>query len=70
MGIEGIPVYYPEHHPIQVGNYLKICRRNLFNNWGSDFHSIGSGDSRSRLGCAGINEELFTRLFRYHKKNR
>lgn len=69
MGIEGIEVYYPEHHPIQVGNYLKICReRNLLITGGSDFHGIGSGDSRSRLGCAGINEELFTRLFEYHKK--
>lgn len=69
MGIEGIEVYYPEHHPIQIDNYLKICEeKNLLITGGSDFHGIGSGDNRSRLGCAGINWELFNRLVEYHKK--
>lgn len=69
MGIEGIEVYYPEHHPIQIDNYLKICEeKNLLITGGSDFHGIGLGDNRSRLGCAGINWELFNRLVEYHKK--
>lgn len=71
MGIEGIEVYYPEHHPIQIDNYLKICReKNLLITGGSDFHGIGSGDNSSRLGCTGINEELFTRLIEYYKKRK
>ncbi len=71
MGIEGIEVYYPEHHPLQIDYYLKLCKnKKLLVTGGSDFHGSSSGDSRSRLGCAGINEELFTKLINCHKERK
>ncbi|HZK43598.1 MAG TPA: PHP domain-containing protein [Syntrophomonadaceae bacterium] len=72
MGIEGIEVYYPQHHPILIDNYLKICNENgLLVTGGSDFHGIGAGDSHGRLGSTGINQILFKKLQDFHiiKKN-
>lgn len=66
LGIEGIEVYYPEHNPIQIDYYLKLCKdKDLLITGGSDFHGIGSVDSRSRLGCAGIDEEHFLKLYNH-----
>lgn len=71
MGIEGLEVYYPEHHSLQIDNYLKICQKeNLLITGGSDFHGIDNEDSRSRLGCTGIREEHYTNLFSYYIKKK
>lgn len=69
LGVEGLEVYYPEHSQAQIDYYLKLCKeKGLLITGGSDFHGMGSTESRSRLGCAGIDAEHFTRLYNKHHK--
>lgn len=71
MGIEGIEVYYPEHSEEQLQEYAALARRNgLLITGGSDFHGIGSGESRGRLGCAGIRQAEFDELLAYNCKRK
>lgn len=71
MGIEGIEVYYPEHSEEQIAEYIALARRKgLLITGGSDFHGIGSGESRGRLGCAGISQAEFDELIAYRCKTK
>ena len=64
MGVEGLEVYYPEHTPYQIKNYLKLCNENnLLVTGGSDYHGHGSTGSRNNLGCSGISAKLFKKLY-------
>ncbi|HWP96196.1 MAG TPA: PHP domain-containing protein [Syntrophomonadaceae bacterium] len=66
MGIEGLEVYYPEHTEKQVQHYYQLAREhNLLITGGSDFHGTGHMESRGRLGCAGLNQELFDELITF-----
>lgn len=69
MGIEGLEVYYPEHSEKQVEFYFRLARENnLLITGGSDFHGMGNPENRGKLGCSGINQDLFDELIIY--KNR
>lgn len=69
LGVAGLEVYYPEHTHEQVDEYLRICREyHLLITGGSDFHGIGSEESRSRLGCTGIDQETYRQLYAYHQR--
>ena len=67
LGIAGLEVYYPEHTPQQVNEFLQICQQlNLLVTGGSDFHGPGRHESQSRLGCSGIDANRFRMLYEYH----
>lgn len=67
LGVAGLEVYYPEHTLQQVDEYLCHCRKyHLLVTGGSDFHGTGSDESRSRLGCTGIDQERYIQLYSYH----
>lgn len=71
MGIEGIEVFYPEHSEEQLAEYTALaCRSRLLVTGGSDFHGIGSTESRGRLGCAGIGQAEFDELLAYKCKRK
>lgn len=71
MGIEGIEVYYPEHSEEQLVEYKSLARRKrLLITGGSDFHGIGSAESRGRLGCAGVSQAEFDELIAYYCKTK
>lgn len=70
MGVVGLEVYYPEHTLQQVNDFLRLTQQlNLLVTGGSDFHGTGSDESRSRLGCAGIDLNRFKLLSDYHNGN-
>ncbi len=67
LGIAGLEVYYPEHTSQQVDGFLQLCQQfNLLVTGGSDFHGTGRHESRSRLGCSGIDVNRFKLLYEYH----
>lgn len=67
LGVAGLEVYYPEHTSQQVDEFLQICQQlNLLVTGGSDFHGPGRHESRSRLGCSGIDVNRFNLLYEYH----
>lgn len=62
-GINGLEVYYPEHHPDQMRSYLDLVREHgLLVCGGSDFHGEGASEGRERLACAGINQEIYYKI--------
>lgn len=66
LGIAGLEVYYPEHTTQQVDGFLQLCQNNnLLVTGGSDFHGTGRHESRSRLGCNGIDVNRFKLLYEY-----
>jgi len=70
-GIEGMEVFYPEHTYQHMIKYQEKCiRQNLLITGGSDFHGIGRGERKNRLGCSGVNQELFSKLMEYNNKKR
>ena len=69
LGIAGLEVYYPEHTSQQVDGFLQLCQQfNLLVTGGSDFHGTGRHESRSRLGCSGIDVNRFKLLYEYHHR--
>jgi 3',5'-nucleoside bisphosphate phosphatase len=69
MGIEGLEVYYPEHSEKQVGDYFHLAREhNLLITGGSDFHGNENQGKRGRLGCTGLNQDLYAELIAYHDR--
>jgi len=69
LGVAGLEVYYPEHTLQQVDEFLCLCEQyNLLVTGGSDFHGIGSGEGRCRLGCTGIDPDRYNQLYSYHRR--
>jgi hypothetical protein len=68
MGVEGLEVYYPEHHPDQVIELARLAEQHhLLMSGGSDFHGSGSSESRNQLGFAGIDKVMMERIWEYHR---
>lgn len=68
MGVEGLEVYYPEHHPDQVIEFARLAEQHhLLMSGGSDFHGSGSSESRNQLGFAGIDKDMMERIWEYHR---
>lgn len=62
-GINGLEVYYPEHHPDQVRGYLELAQKHeLLVSGGSDFHGEGASEGRERLGYAGISQQIYCKI--------
>lgn len=72
MGIAGLEVYYPEHNQDQIEAFLNLAKKyNLLITGGSDYHGLNNSESRAKLGTAGINNKLMSKIKSYHEnKNR
>ncbi len=71
MGVEGLEVFYPEHSERQVQEYCQLARsKQLIVTGGSDFHGTGSPENRGRLGCSGINQELFDAMVDFYQNQK
>ena len=64
-GLLGLEVYYPEHSPGMMRDYLKICDEvGLIPTGGSDFHGAATPDLRIGRGFGGLKvpDEVFERV--------
>jgi len=70
MGIDGLETYYPEHSREQIFELTKLAGDNkLLTTGGSDYHGLGSSESRSQLGSAGIDKGIMNRIREYYREN-
>lgn len=68
MGVNGLEVYYPDHHEEQIRWYRDLCNKfGLLLTGGSDYHGYNNKDSRGRLGSCGINQAGMDQIKNYHK---
>lgn len=66
LGIEGLEVFYPEHTPEQLTGFLQLAdQHGLLVTGGSDFHGNNITESRSKIGAAGIDSKLMSKIKAY-----
>lgn len=69
MGIDGLEVWHPDHHPYQVKEFIEICQKNgLYMTAGSDFH--GDQDRHNEFDAVPANEVILdsvNRLWREYQ---
>jgi predicted metal-dependent phosphoesterase TrpH len=71
MGVEGLEVYYPEHSPSIISEYLKLCSdKKLLITGGSDYHGSGAVSHYSELGSCGVSCELVNQLKGYYNRKK
>lgn len=64
-GLMGLEVYYPEHTPGMMRDYLKICEEvGLIPTGGSDYHGAATPDLHIGRGFGGLKvpDEVFNRI--------
>lgn len=64
-GLMGLEVYYPEHTPGMMREYLKICDEvGLIATGGSDYHGAATPDLHIGRGFGGLKvpDEVFSRI--------
>jgi hypothetical protein len=55
-GLQGIEVYYPQHAPRQIGQYLDLARRfRLVATGGTDFHGMPMPDVKLGRGFGALD---------------